>query len=161
MAHHTLGPMPLTYQPTPPMVIMPPHTAFPLLHNSHALTHSTTHNSYTLCINTPAHDPTCLTHAITRQLECQHLSHGQLHVGPSGTLVIFLYFSRDAARSQERELQPFQSGPFPGRPHPTSPSIHLSSRTERSPRGRRLRMRLRRRQWRGDSQTVLDRGVCG
>lgn len=91
-------------------VAMLPHTTIPLPHNSHALTHGTTHKlPYTAHQDTPAHDPTCLTHAITRQLECRHLSHGQLHVGPSGTLVTCLSISEVLPGPRRGSCNPSQT----------------------------------------------------
>lgn len=129
------------------------------------------HNSHTLCIKT--HQPTTprLTHAITSQLPCQHLSHGRLHVGPSDTLAVFLFprvlsgpkrGSCSSSLTYEGTL--FQRNPE-GRlvASQPSPNSSLSSSPARSSPSRSLECGgLTGWQWRGDSQAVLgkDVGVC-
>ena len=88
---------PATHMPAPsthtPRVTMPPHTAtFPLLHSSYVLTQHHTHTTPIPCASRHTSPRPHMSHeCIISQLPCRHLSHGQLHVGPSDTLAIFLY----------------------------------------------------------------------
>lgn len=121
-----------------------------------------------LCIKT--HQPTTphLTCAITSQLPCQHLSHGQLHVGPSDTLAIFLFPGvlscprRGSSSSSLTYEGPFFQRDPEGRPVASQPSPNssLSSSPARSSPSRSLECGgLRGWQWRGDSQAVLGKDV--
>lgn len=109
-----------------PWVTMPPHmTAFSLLHNSHVLTHSTTHEQ----LPYPMHQDT------SPRPHMSHTCHHKPTPMPTpltwpaarGTLrnPCHLSFPRGASRSQEREPQPFSNllgASLPGRAPASQPS---------------------------------------
>lgn len=91
------------------------------------------HNSHTLPITTC--QPTA-PHVITSQLPCRHLACGQLHMGPPGSLAVFLS-PGVLPGPRKGSCSPSQTSVGPSSrdtcSQPTLPSTHLASSPERSP----------------------------
>nr|KAF6378720.1 hypothetical protein mMyoMyo1_009646 [Myotis myotis] len=139
MTHSSPNPYagsPATHQPTP-------NHGSPCFHiRQHSLCSPThmgghraprMHNSHTLPITTC--QPT-IPYVITSQLPCRHLACGQLHMGPSGSLAVFL--SPGALPGPRKgSCSPSQTSMGPSSretcSQPPLPSTHLASSPERSP----------------------------
>lgn len=148
---------------------MPPHTTTPLPHNSHALTHGTTHNSHTLCIKT--HQPT--TPHVSHMPSAANSHADTSHMG-SGTWdlqvpVSFVFLYRGAARSPgegaaalprpAEDSFSWRALPSPPKP-PATLTFYLARKV---PSGQGLKCGAEDELWRGAARQAAlgtDVGVC-
>lgn len=149
-------------------VTMPPHTTIPLPHNSPALTHGTTHDSHTLRIKT--HQPTTphVSHMPSHANSHADTSHMASCTWDLQVPFSLSFYTWGAARSQERELQPFPDllrTLFLREPYPAHPNLSQHSPFiwfQKVLSGQGLQCEAEDNQWRGSSQAVLgtDVGAC-